>query len=408
MKKILQILTLGLCLTLGSTVTYAYHDTKDKTVETYQYMNLLQNIFDRIREDHVDPVNDVELLEAAIRGMIGELDPHSSYLNPKEFSEMRMSLNNSVTGIGAQVTVDKETGFIKIISPIDDSPAQAAGLKTDDLIISVNGETLEGLSLNDAVAKIRGPKGSTAKIGIKRGEKEFVVDIVRNIVKAQVVRYKILDNNIGYIRLSTFSNNAADEMIGAFIDLNEKLGDKKYTGLILDLRNNPGGLLDVAIKISNMFVKEGEIISTRGRDEKNHHSSYNATAQTIISLDIPMVVLINKGSASSSEIVAGTLQDLGRAIIVGQKSYGKGSVQTVMELSNGGALRLTTEKYYTASGKIIHGVGISPDVDVPLPDDYEMKLDEIDPQLKKAMEVILLNSRNTDIPSPNCADGNVC
>lgn len=408
MKKILQAITLGLCLTLGSITAYADHDTKNKTAETYQYLNLFQDIFNRIRRDHVDPVDDVELLEAAIRGMFSKLDPHSSYLSPKEFSELRMNLNNSIIGIGAEVMADKETGFVKIISPIDDSPAQAAGLKTDDLIISVNGETLEGLSLTDAVNKIRGPKGSTAKIGIKRGEKEFVVDIIRNTIKAKAVRYRMLDNNIGYIRLSTFSDNAVDEMIGAVIDLNYELGDKKYTGLILDLRNNPGGLLYAAIEISDMFVKEGKIISTRGRDARNHYTATSATPQTIISLDVPMVVLINKGSASSSEIVAGSLQDLGRAIIVGQKSYGKGSVQTVMALSNGGALRLTTEKYYTASGKIIHGVGISPDVDIPLPDDYEMKRDELDPQLKKAIEVILLNPRNRDIPSPNCADGNGC
>jgi len=394
MRKFLTMTMICVGLLLGSTSSYANHDTKVKTMETYKYMQLFQNIFEIIRAEHVNKVDDKKILEAAIRGMIGTLDKHSSYMTVKEFREMQQTMNNSFVGLGIQIEKDKDTGFIKVVSPIDGSPAQAAGMKTNDLITEVDGIKLKSLKLQEAIKYLRGPKKSTAVLSVIRDNKSIIVNVTRNIVVTKVVRTRMLPSNIGYIRLAQFSNNAVAEMAKGIRTLKKQF----LKGLIIDLRNNPGGLLNGAISISDMFVKEGVIVSTRGRDAAHHTRTTRARSATIIPMSVPMVVLVNGGSASASEIVTGTLQDLKRATVVGVQSYGKGSVQSIMTMPTGSGLRLTRAKYYTASGKTIDNVGITPDVIIALPKDYEPKSkDEIDPQLQKAIEVILSGNARTGI-----------
>lgn len=365
-----------------------------------EYLNLIIGIFDTIKHNHVDAVDDKKILEAAIRGMISELDPHSSYLNPEEFKSMSESMRNETfSGIGAQVSADEKTGFVKVISPIDGSPALNAGILAGDLIKAVDENKLKGLSLMDAVNKIRGPKGSIAKLEIVRGDETLIINVVRGDIQKQTVRLKMFDNNIGYVRLASFSHQSSELVGGALNELllQVQLKDEKLNGIVLDLRSNPGGLLTAAVSISDMFVNDGEIVSTRGRFE-NDRSSSNATSNLVIPLDTPMVVLVDGGSASASEIVSGALQDLNRATIMGVKSFGKGSVQQIIPLPNGGGMRLTIAKYYTASGKVIHGVGITPDVIVELPKDFKLKsVDDIDPQLQKALDYIMEGKAKTGL-----------
>lgn len=382
---------------LVSGASYANHDTPEKTAETYNYMSLFQRIFEIIRSEHVDPVNDKELMEAAIRGMISKLDKHSTYLDPAEFHAMIDNMSGTFYGIGAEVEKDKDTGHVGVVAPIDGSPAKAAGIKAGDLIKSINGKPLKELSLTDAVKIIRGPIGTDAVLEIIRDGKPLSITVVRGKIKQKVVRSKMLPSNIGYIRLSQFGDNAEKEVREAIASLTATLKTgKTFKGLVLDLRSNPGGLLKGAINISDMFVKSGVIVSVRGRDAEHHTEITNATPRLKFPLGIPMVILINGGSASASEIVAGTLQDLKRATILGVKSYGKGSVQHILGMPNGGALRLTRAKYYTASGKVIHGVGITPDVIFELPKEWKPETrEELDPQLLKAIEVILSGKART-------------
>lgn len=396
MRKFLTISTVCIGLLMSGT-SYAHHDTPDKTVETYNYMSLFQNLFETIRKEHVDQVNDRELLEGAIRGMIGQLDKHSSYMNPKEFREMQSSMRGDFIGIGAEVEKDKDTGFIKVVSPIDGSPAKAAGVKAGDLIKSIDGILLKPLKLRGAVDKIRGADGTDAKLEIIRGEKTLHITVVRGKIHSKITRNKMLPSDIGYVRLTQFGDNAEKEVRESIASLKQKMGSgKKFKGLVLDLRSNPGGLLNAAIKISDMFVTNGTIVSVRGRDAEHHTQEWSARSQLKFPLGIPMIILINGGSASASEIVAGTLQDLRRATILGVQSYGKGSVQNIMGLPNGGGLRLTRAKYYTASGKVIHGVGITPDIIFELPKEWEPKSrEELDPQILKAIEVILSGEART-------------
>jgi carboxyl-terminal processing protease len=327
--------------------------------ETYRLLNLFSDVFERVRADYVEPVSDRDLVENAINGMLTGLDPHSSYMNAKAFQDMQVQTRGEFGGLGLEVTADN--GLIKVITPIDDTPASRAGMKTGDLILSIDGESVQGLSLNEAVDKMRGAANSTIKLVVKREgvEKPLEVSMTREVIKIQVVKSHLEGNDIGYIRITSFSEQTDSGLRKAIADLKAKSGDKLH-GIILDLRNNPGGLLDQAVAVSNDFIHDGEIVSTRARHAEDSQR-WNAKDGDLIN-GLPLVVLINAGSASASEIVAGALQDHRRAILIGTRSFGKGSVQTVMPLPGNGAMRLTTARYYTPSGRSIQGLGIDPDI----------------------------------------------
>ncbi len=330
--------------------------------DTYRLLNLFSDVFERVRAEYVEPVVDKDLVENAINGMLTGLDPHSSYMNAKSFQDMQVQTSGQFGGLGLEVTAD--SGFIKVISPIDDTPAARAGMKAGDLILALDGQTVQGLSLNEAVDKMRGPANSKIKLTIKREgvEKPMDVSMNREVIKIQVVKSHLEAPDIGYIRITSFSEQTDAGVRKAFADLKAKSGDK-LRGIVLDLRNNPGGLLDQAIAVSDDFIKDGEIVSTRARHPEDSQR-WNAHDGDLTD-GLPMVVLMNSGSASASEIVGGALQDHRRAIIMGTRSFGKGSVQTVIPLpGSGGAMRLTTARYYTPSGRSIQGLGIEPDIEV--------------------------------------------
>jgi carboxyl-terminal processing protease len=329
--------------------------------DTYRVLNLFSDVFERVRAEYVEPVVDKDLVENAINGMLTGLDPHSSYMNAKAFQDMQVQTRGEFGGLGLEVS--SENGFIKVISPIDDTPAARAGMKAGDLILSLDGMSVQGLSLTEAVDKMRGPANSPIKLTVKREgvDKPVEVNMKREVIKIQVVKSRLEGPDVAYIRLTSFSEQTDTGLRKAFADLKSKSGDK-LRGVVLDLRNNPGGLLDQAVAVSDDFIKDGEIVSTRARHTEDS-SRWNAKDGDLTN-GLPVVVLINGGSASASEIVAGALQDHRRAIVVGTRSFGKGSVQTVMPLPGNGAMRLTTARYYTPSGRSIQGLGISPDVEV--------------------------------------------
>ena len=325
--------------------------------ETYRQLNLFGDVFERVRAEYVDEVTDRTLIEAAINGMLTSLDPHSSFLNAKSFKDMRVQTKGEFGGIGIEVTM--ENGLIKVVSPIDDTPGAKAGLEPGDLITHLNNEAILGLTLRQAVDKMRGPVGEKIVLGVRReGVETFKLTIKRAVIKISSVRYEAIEN-IGYIRVTTFNAQTTLGLKKALNDLKEKLG-KEQVGLILDLRNNPGGLLNQAITVSDTFLDYGEIVSTRGRDPEKASRIYAKPGD--LSAGLPVIVLINTGSASASEIVAGALQDHKRAIILGTQSFGKGSVQTIVPLTGEVAMRLTTSRYYTPSGRSIQKTGITPDI----------------------------------------------
>ncbi len=329
--------------------------------ETYRLLNLFADVFERVRAEYVEPANDRELIENAINGMLTGLDPHSSYMNAKSFRDMQVQTRGEFGGLGIEVT--QENGYIKVISPIDDTPAMRAGVKAGDLITALDGQTVQGMSLNDAVEKMRGAPNTRIVITVRREgtEKPLEIVLVREVIKLRVVRSRMEGDDIAYIRISSFSEQTEASMRRAFNELKAQSGDK-LRGVILDLRNNPGGLLPESISVSDDFLDRGEIVSTRGRHAEDTQR-WNAKNGDITG-GLPVVVLINGGSASASEIVAGALQDHRRAIILGTRSFGKGSVQTVSPLPGNGGMRLTTARYYTPSGRSIQGLGITPDVEV--------------------------------------------
>ena len=331
-----------------------------KTSDTYRQLNLFGDVFERVRAEYVDPVTDEKLVEAAINGMLTSLDPHSGYLSEKNFKDMQVQTRGEFGGLGIEVTM--ENGLVKVVSPIDDTPAARAGLQPNDLITHLNNEPVMGLTLNEAVEKMRGPIGSNLTITIRRGDagEPFQVKLIRDNIKVQSVRSRI-EGNLAYIRITAFNEQTQSGLNKAIAEIKGKLGEK-LGGYVLDMRNNPGGLLDQAISVADSFLPQGEIVSTRGR--KNEEGQrYNAKPGDLAD-GLPMVVLINGGSASAAEIVAGALQDHKRAIVLGQQSFGKGSVQTIVPLSGHGAMRLTTARYYTPSGKSIQAKGITPDIEV--------------------------------------------
>jgi carboxyl-terminal processing protease len=364
MKK-MTVLAAGLVLALsvvGSSfdLQAAEKDKKKKDVDTYRMLNLFGNVFERVRAIYVTEVSDEELIEAAITGMLTSLDPHSSYLNAKNFKNMRVQTRGKFGGLGIEVTM--EGGLIKVVSPIDDTPAHRAGIESGDFITHLNGEQVQGLTLSQAVEKMRGKVGEDIKLTIRRVAKEpFDVTVTRGIIPIRTVRSRVEGKDIGYIRISSFSQPTDKGLKKAMAKIKEELGDN-FGGLVLDLRNNPGGLLDQAIAVSDAFLEKGEIVSTRSRN-KEDHQRFNARPGDLTD-GKPIVVLINGGSASASEIVAGALQDHKRAIILGTKSFGKGSVQTIIPLQQHGAMRLTTARYYTPSGRSIQEIGVTPDINV--------------------------------------------
>lgn len=357
------VFSLFVCLCIFGLFLAAPPTTKAQSNndETYRQLTLFGDVFQRVRSDYVEKVSDKELIEAAINGMLTSLDPHSAYLPDDNFKKMQVQTKGKFGGLGIEVTM--ENGFVKVVSPIDDTPADKAGLQPEDLIISVDGESIVGLTLNEAVEKLRGPIGSNVKIAVQRAQDEpFEVDIIRDEIKIRSVRSRLYDS-VGYIRITTFSEQTSPGLEKALDDLQAE-APEGLTGLVIDLRNNPGGLLSEAIRVSDAFLQEGEIVSTRGRGENDIQHAYARPGD--ISDGLPIVVLINSGSASASEIVAGALKDHRRAIVMGTRSFGKGSVQTITPMPGHGAMRLTTARYYTPSGVSIQAKGITPDIEVAL------------------------------------------
>ena len=324
---------------------------------TYRQLNLFGEVFERVRVDYVEKVSDAKLIESAINGMLTSLDPHSSFLNEKNFRDMQAQTKGEFGGLGIEVTM--ESGLVMVVSPIDDTPAFRAGIKTGDLISQLDGEPVLGLTLAEAVDRMRGRVGTDIKLTIRRENQEpFDVTITRAIIRIQSVRSRI-EKDIGYVRITTFNEQANNGLKKAMKEFKEELGGK-LKGIVLDLRNNPGGLLDQAVAVADSFLKRGEVVSTRGRRKDDDHR-YNAHPGDLAD-GLPIVVLINGGSASASEIVAGALQDHNRAIIMGTRSFGKGSVQTIIPMGSLGAVRLTTALYYTPSGVSIQAKGIEPGI----------------------------------------------
>jgi carboxyl-terminal processing protease len=337
--------------------------------DTYRQLDLFGRVFERIRSDYVEEVGDANLVEAAINGMLRSLDPHSSYLNPKTYRDMQVQTRGEFGGLGIEVTM--ENGLVKVISPIDGTPAAKAGIKAGDLISHLDGEPIMGLSLSEAVEKMRGPVNSTLKLMVRRAgiEKPFEVNIVRAVIRVQSVRFRA-EKDIAYVRITSFSEQTEKGLNRAMEKLKAEIG-ADLKGVILDLRNNPGGLLDQAVAVSDAFLERGEIVSTRSR-KRADTQRFNAR-EGDLAAGMPMVVLINGGSASASEIVAGALQDHQRATVIGTRSFGKGSVQTIIPLQGDGAIRLTTSRYYTPSGRSIQAKGISPNIVVILKQDSGKK-----------------------------------
>jgi len=328
------------------------------STETYKQLNLFGEVFERVRAEYVDDVSDDSLVESAINGMLTSLDPHSNYLNTKNFNDMKVQTRGEFGGLGIEVSM--ENGLVKVVSPIDDTPAARAGLKPGDLITHLDGDPVQGMTLPEAVEKMRGPINSEIKLTIRReGREPFDVKLTRATIKIQSVRSHLEGDNIAYIRITTFNEQTDVGLNNAMKNLKQQAGGK-LLGVVLDLRNDPGGLLDQAVAVADAFLEKGEIVSTRGRRSEDAQR-YNARPGDIAA-GLPVAVLINGGSASASEIVAGALQDHHRAILLGTRSFGKGSVQTIIPLPGHGAMRLTTARYYTPSGRSIQAKGIDPDI----------------------------------------------
>ena len=346
---------------LALTATHAEKPSSDKKKEeVYRHLNLFGDVFEKVKTDYVEKTEDKDLVEAAINGMLTSLDPHSGYLNPESFEDMRVQTKGEFGGLGIEVTLD--SGFVKVVSPIDDTPAAKAGLQAGDYITRLDDEQVLGMTLQDAVNKMRGEAGSKIKLTVQReGTPEpLEFTLKRAIIEVKSVRAGVYDN-IGYIRVTAFNENTYDNLVKYTQDIRKDLKEN-IRGYVLDLRNNPGGLLDQAVAVSDAFLERGEIVSTRTRDMAEIQR-FNAEAGDLID-GKPLAILINGGSASASEIVAGALKDHRRGVVIGTRSFGKGSVQTVMPLAGGGALRLTTARYYTPSGESIQAKGITPDAEI--------------------------------------------
>jgi carboxyl-terminal processing protease len=386
------VLMVALIATLGMTGLSAHGATeakkKDKNQETFPQLELFGTVFDRIRSDYVEEVDVEKLIENAVNGMLASLDPHSSYLNEKTFRDMQVQTRGEFGGLGIEVTM--EDGLVKVMSPIDDTPAFKAGIMTGDLITHIDGQQVRGLTLQQAVEKMRGLVDTKIKLTIRRGSKDpFSVTITRAKIKITPIKARIEDKDVAYIRITSFNEQTTNGLRRAYARVAKKAkGGLK--GLVLDLRNNPGGLLKEAISVSDAFLDRGEIVSTRGR-KKSRGQRWNASKGDITK-GMAIVVLVNGGSASASEIVAGALQDHRRAIILGTRSFGKGSVQTIIPLPGHGAIRLTTQRYYTPSGRSIQAKGIEPDIAVE-----QLRLEEVSEEGRR---------REKDLRGALSGDGN--
>jgi len=351
-KRYLAGLAVASCLITPSVVFAA-------SAETYRQLNLFGDVFERVRSDYVEEVSDADLIESAINGMLTSLAPHSKYLNPKSYQEIQVQTKGEFGGLGIEVTMENQ--LVKVISPIDDTPASKAGIQPGDLITHLDGDAVMGLTLEQAVEKMRGPIDSPISLTIQRAGVDQPIDIklTRAVIKIRSVRTRIEGDDVAYVRITSFTERTSEELEKSMKEMLSGKGDK-IKGIVLDLRNNPGGLLDQAVSVSDDFLDQGEVVSTRGR-RADSIQRFNARKGDIAN-NLPLVVLINGGSASASEIVAGALQDHRRALLLGTRSFGKGSVQTVIPLGGQGAIRLTTARYYTPSGRSIQAKGIDPDI----------------------------------------------
>ena len=356
-KTIVSTAASAIILLFFGTAVAKADEAKKKDQATYRLLNLFGDVFERVRASYVKDITDKKLIESAINGMLNSLDPHSNYLNKESFKNMQIQTRGKFGGLGIEVTM--ENGFVRVVSPIDGTPAFKSGVQAGDLITHLDGKPVQGLSLSEAVKLMRGEVGTEIKLTIRLvSTQPFDVTITRAVIPIRTVRSRI-EGDIGYVRISSFSQPTESGLKKAMIKINRELKDR-MKGLIIDLRNNPGGLLDQAVAVSNAFPEKGEIVSTRTR-EKRDHQRFNARKGDLAH-GKPIIILLNGGSASASEIVAGALQDHKRAIILGTKSFGKGSVQTIIPLGNNGAMRLTTALYFTPSGRSIQKIGIEPDI----------------------------------------------
>jgi carboxyl-terminal processing protease len=381
--KTFLVLVFGIFVGVSVSLTSSVLAERKNEESTGLPLNELRNfsdIFARIKTDYVEDVEDKTLLENAIRGMLTGLDPHSTYLNPEEYKELKIGTTGKFGGLGIQVGM--EDGFVKVISPIDDTPAFRAGLEAGDLIIRLNDKSVKGMTLNDAVKIMRGDPGTDIELTVIRegADKPLPFTVTRDIISVKSVKSRILEPDYGYIRISNFQSKTARDLVNEVSKL-KKDNKNELKGLVLDLRNNPGGVLSAAADVSDAFIDNGMLVYTKGRIN-NSEFEFNAKPGDIMN-GLPLVVLINGGSASASEIVAGALQDHHRAVVMGSKSFGKGSVQTIQELRSGGAVKITTARYFTPSGRSIQGEGITPDI---LLDKYEIKdsKDDVSLSIKEA------------------------
>jgi carboxyl-terminal processing protease len=367
----------GAALTLIATQPRVMFDARAQAAaaDTYRQLSLFGDVFERVRADYVEKPDDGKLVESAINGMLAGLDPHSSYMDSKSFRDMQVQTRGEFGGLGIEVTM--EDGLIKVVAPIDETPAAKAGIMANDIITHLDDEPVQGLTLNQAVEKMRGPVNTKIKLKIMRkgGDKPLEVSITRDIIRVRSVRSRMEGDDIGFVRVTQFNEQTTEGLKKAVSDLASQSGDK-LKGFVIDLRNNPGGLLDQAISVSDAFLEKGEIVSTRGRNAEETQR-FNARSGDL-TRNKPIIILINGGSASASEIVAGALQDHKRATVIGTRSFGKGSVQTIIPLGSGnGALRLTTARYFTPSGRSIQAKGISPDIEVlqEVPEELKARTD---------------------------------
>ena len=375
LKYILIIIT----VILLNIFNIAYSKNIDKL---YEKIDLLGEVLEKVQDEYVDEIDQAEVMDFAINGILQSLDPYSAYMNPKIYEEMQTETSGEFGGLGIEVSM--EGGVVKVISPIDDTPAARVGVKAGDYIVRINGEQVQGKTLMEAVNLMRGPVGSPIEITIRRKglKKAKIFTIIREIIEIKSVISKLIDNEIGYLRLRAFNENSSNQLKGEISKLEK---NNKLVGYILDLRNNPGGLLSQAVRISDFFLNDGEIVSTRGRKSRENRKFFAKKGDRIKGK--PLIVLINNGSASAAEIVAGALQDQKRAVLLGEATYGKGSVQSIIPLRNKGAIRLTISKYYLPSGKSISEVGVTPDIRVE-EEDEEFSINTItDNQLNYAVKL---------------------
>ena len=378
MKKIL-ILFLTLQFFVFSTSSYSQNIDK-----LYEKIDLFSEVLEKIQNEYVEEIDQAEVMDSAINGVLQSLDPYSAYMNPKIFEESQTETSGEFGGLGIEVTM--EAGVVKVIAPIDDTPAAKAGVKAGDYIVRINGKQVQGKTLMESVNLMRGPVGSSIEITVRRKglKKAIIFNIIREVIEIKSVVSKMLDNKVGYLRLRAFNENSSNQLIKQIVSLKK---NKKLTGYILDLRNNPGGLLSQAVEITDFFLDDGEIVSTKGRKSRDSRKYFAKKGDKINGK--PLIVLINNGSASASEIVAGALQDQKRAILLGETTFGKGSVQSIIPLKNRGAIRLTVSKYYLPSGKSISEIGVTPDIKIEEKGEEFSINTETDNQLNYAVKLLI-------------------